>query len=183
MSAYQNDHGSLPPAVVYGKDGQALYSWRVLLLPYLEQDDLYKRFNLNEPWDSPNNIRLLSEMPPAFDPPRTGIAGAEPGYTFCRVVVGKGCIFESNDGRKIPDNFPDGSNTILIIEGGSPVPWTKPDSISFDEALDASKLCTVFDDGFRVALLDGGVRLIPKETTQSEMRALITLDGGKPMSD
>jgi len=50
--------GPLPPAVRKGPDGQPLFSWRVLILPYLEQDHLYRQFNLDEPWDSPHNMSL-----------------------------------------------------------------------------------------------------------------------------
>src|SRR5437879_3096759 len=56
--------GRLPAAVVYGKDGTPLLSWRVSLLPYIEEQELYKQFKLDEPWDSPHNIRLLPHMPP-----------------------------------------------------------------------------------------------------------------------
>src|SRR6516165_8316569 len=43
--------GRLPPPVVKDKNGRPLYSWRVLLLPYLEHEPLYKQFKLDEPWD------------------------------------------------------------------------------------------------------------------------------------
>src|SRR5262245_9559054 len=52
---YHAAHGQFPPAVVRSPDGQPLYSWRVLLLPYLEEDQLYRRFKLDQPWNSPNN--------------------------------------------------------------------------------------------------------------------------------
>ena len=53
---YHDTHGLYPPAVVYGDDDKPLYSWRVLILPFVEQDALYKEFHLDEPWDSPHNI-------------------------------------------------------------------------------------------------------------------------------
>jgi hypothetical protein len=54
MHTYHDQFKSLPPAAVYSKDGRPLYSWRVLLLPYLEGNDIYKRFHLDEAWDSPS---------------------------------------------------------------------------------------------------------------------------------
>jgi hypothetical protein len=69
MHAYYDDHKRLPPAVVYDPKGKPLYSWRVLLLPYIEENALYEEFKLDEPWDSPNNIRLLKRMPEVFRSP------------------------------------------------------------------------------------------------------------------
>jgi hypothetical protein len=112
---------------VYGKDGKPLYSWRVLLLPYVEEQDLYKRFRLDEPWDSPHNRALLPEMPSTYPAP-PGKAGKLPPYHIvCHVFVGKGAAFEGRQGLKFPDDFPDGvSNTILVIEAGEPVRGPTP---------------------------------------------------------
>src|SRR5579884_2012324 len=63
---YNSAYNRMPPAVVYDKDGKPLYSWRVLVLPFVEQDNLYKQFKLDEPWDSPTNKRLLTPMPKVF---------------------------------------------------------------------------------------------------------------------
>jgi hypothetical protein len=59
LRSYHEAHGKLPPAVGRDKAGRPLYSWRVLLLPYLEEPFLYAKFNLDEPWDSPTNKPLL----------------------------------------------------------------------------------------------------------------------------
>src|SRR5262249_21670890 len=60
MHTYLDQHGTFPPAAIYDKDGKALLSWRVLLLPYIEADPLYKKFKLDEPWDSAHNKKLLA---------------------------------------------------------------------------------------------------------------------------
>jgi hypothetical protein len=69
---YHDKHGRLPPAVVYGEDGKPLHSWRVLLLPFIAQGELYREFKLDEPWDSPHNLALLPRMPATFAPPFRG---------------------------------------------------------------------------------------------------------------
>src|SRR5438552_1781471 len=69
MLHFNNAHGRLPPAVVYGEDGKPLYSWRVLLLPHIGEEKLYQEFHLDEPWDSPHNIDLLPGMPAIYAPP------------------------------------------------------------------------------------------------------------------
>jgi hypothetical protein len=70
LLAHNADQGRLPPAAVYGPDGQPLLSWRVLVLPYLGHAGLYQEFHLNEPWDSPHNLALLPRMPAVYAPPR-----------------------------------------------------------------------------------------------------------------
>src|SRR5205807_620844 len=90
---FRQAHGRLPPAIVYDKDGTPLHSWRVLLLPYLEQDDLFRRFRLNEPWDSPANADLLPLIPKVY---AAREATAEPYTTYYQVFDGPGAAFESD---------------------------------------------------------------------------------------
>ena len=68
LRSYHQDQGRFPPAVVYSPEGRPLYSWRVLILPYLEQKDLYDEFDLNEAWDSPHNRELLAKRPAVYGP-------------------------------------------------------------------------------------------------------------------
>jgi Protein of unknown function (DUF1559) len=179
MHNYEAEHGRLPPAVVYGSNGKALYSWRVLVLPYLEQEELFEQFHRDEPWDSPHNLALLERMPPAYSLPPRKSSLAPPGHTFIHVFVGKGTAFENPQGEKLKD-FPDGvCNTILLLEGGEAVPWTKPEDIRFDPELPLPKLATVFNDIIRVATADGHTEHLKKETAESTWRAMITRNGGE----
>src|ERR1700704_5613932 len=108
MHGYHDQHRELPPAVVYGKDGTPLLSWRVLILPFIEEGPLFRRFKLDEPWDSPHNLPLLSEMPRVFDP-YDGSSTREPHTTFYQVFVGKGAAFEGRKGLRLKYDFPDGT--------------------------------------------------------------------------
>src|SRR5438034_9067098 len=90
---FQQRHGRLPPAVVYDRDGRPLHSWRVLLLPYLEHEELYRRFLLTEPWDSPANRDLLPCIPKVY---AAREATGEPYATFYQVFDGPGAAFESD---------------------------------------------------------------------------------------
>src|ERR1700694_3210717 len=81
MHAIHDTEGRFPPAVVYGKDGKPLLSWRVLILPHMNQDELYKQFKLDEPWDSANNLPLLAKMPPDYaPPPGKDLEGSAPSH-------------------------------------------------------------------------------------------------------
>jgi hypothetical protein len=180
MLAYSDQEGRLPPAVVTDKAGRPLLSWRVLVLPYLGHDHLFQRFHLDEPWDSPTNSQLLQHMPQEFahHPSQGGVRAAEPNHTFFKVFVGKGAAFEGAHGLRLPEDFPDGtSRTILIIEAGDAVPWTKPEDLPFAPDQPLPKLGTIRPGGFHVAMVDGSVLSISSTLCEETLRAAITRNG------
>ena len=183
MLSYEKDHGTLSSVAVYGKDGQPLLSWRVLLLPYLEESELFQAFHLDEPWDSPHNLPLLEQMPSFYRSPQ------ERGTTrrFCtyyQVFVGKGAAFEGQKGVSLQD-FKDGHDrTLLIAEAGKPVPWTKPEDLSFAPDGPLPQVGGLFKDHFNAAFADGSVHSISKNVREQTLRALITRNAGdKPGDD
>ncbi len=182
MFTYQDEHGRLPPAVVYGEDGRPLYSWRVLLLPYIAQEDLYKQFHLDEPWDSPHNLPLLERMPGTYAPP-PGKKSRMPAYhTVCHVFIGKGAAFEDKKELKTPADFPDGtSTTILLVEAGPPAPWTKPEDLPYQADASLPRLNRLFPDLIRVGMADGSVHYIHGDIGEATLRAAITRNGGEKL--
>ena len=107
--------------------GVRLLSWRVLLLPYLGHGDLYRRFHLDEPWDSPHNKMLLPEMPEVYAPPEATDAEAEPFATFCQVPVGPATAFAGQFGMPLPTDFRGQvAPTVLLFEAPEAVWWTRP---------------------------------------------------------
>jgi hypothetical protein len=185
--AFQNYHatkGQFPPAAVCGQDGKPLYSWRVVILPFIEQDGLYNEFHLDEPWDSPHNIKLVERMPRTYAlPPRIAKRmGVPPGHTVIHVFHGKGAAFEGDQGLRIAD-FTDGlSNTILVIEAGEPVPWTKPEEIEYDPDQPLPYLRPPFKDLIRLGLGDGSARFIqPSKLSEATFRGIITRNGGEKL--
>src|SRR5262245_28247263 len=148
---YADAHGRLPAAAVRSKDGKPLLSWRVLILPYLEQKPLFDKFKQDEPWDSPHNVRLLGEMPRTYAH-FYGAQAPEPYMTFYRVFVGKGTAFEGREGLSLKDDFPDGlSNTLLIVEAAEAVPWTKPDELPYEPAKPLPRVGGLVPGGFNAA--------------------------------
>jgi hypothetical protein len=177
MHNYQQTYGSFPAATVYSKEGKPLYSWRVTLLPFLVNDSLYKQFKLDEPWDSPNNIKLLPQMPKVFLDP--SIPSKDNSETVYQVFVGKGTAFESHDGEKLA-TFTDGtSNTLLLVEAASAVPWTKPEALPFAPDKPLPKLGGHHTGGFNAAFADATVRFLPADIDDKTMRALITRNGAE----
>jgi hypothetical protein len=177
MHDYSEDHGTLPSAAIWSKDGRPLLSWRVLILPYIEHQNLYKEFHLDEPWDSPHNLRLLPRMPRVYVSP---LRNDKPDHTANQVLVGKGAAFEGKQGLRLRDDFPDGtSKTILIIEAAEAVPWTKPEDLSFDPSGPLPPLGTPPRSHFLAAMADGSVHLINRIVSDQTLRAAITRNGGE----
>jgi hypothetical protein len=165
---------------VYGPDGTPLHSWRVLILPYLEDRGLYEQFRLDEPWDSPHNLGLLDRMPSAYAPPGHKKDLVPPHHTVCHVFVGKGTPFEGPGGLKWADGFPDGaSNTLLLVEAGPPVPWTKPEDLRYDPDGPLPPLRGLFRDGFRACWADGSRAFVRCDAGEAAVRAAITRNGGE----
>lgn len=155
----------------------------MLILPYIEQGELYKQFRLDEPWDSPHNIVLLDRMPSTYTPPGHKKALLPPNHTVCHLFVGKGTPFEGPGGRKLSEDFPDGtSNTLLFVEAGEPVPWTKPENLVFDPTGPLPPLRGLFKDGFRAYMADGSRRFVRYDTPEDVLRTAITRNGGEKAS-
>ncbi len=153
-------------------------SWRVRLLPHLEQDWLFSKFKLDEPWDSPDNIKLLEFMPREYS-----IPGCDdpPGMTRFRVFVGDASPFPltvgpNKDvlGRSIEELGIDRDKTILVVEVGEPVPWTKPDELIYAADLPLPKLGAFF--GYiQGVMADGSYGEVPGNTSETELRRMITI--------
>jgi hypothetical protein len=177
LHAYSDEHKTLPPAALYDKDGRPLLSWRVRILPYIEQGSLYKEFKLDEPWDSPHNIQLLPRMPKVFGHPKVG-AEADRHATFYQVFVGPGAAFEGTTGKSFKADFPDGiSSTILIVEAAEAVPWTKPVELVYEPNKPLPKLGGQFRNIFHAAFGDGRVENFLTEEPEKAIRAAITRNG------
>jgi len=176
MHLYADAHGDrLPPAAIYSKEGQPLLSWRVLLLPYLEQQKLFDKFHLDEPWDSSHNLPLLQEMPTIYARTTPSPRADEYG-TIYQVFVGKGTVFENNEGMSLGKLRAQGSfsNTLLVVQAGERVPWTKPSDLVYVEDQPLPPLGGLYKDrGFRpfsrefkssvfqAAFTDGNVQSLP----------------------
>jgi prepilin-type processing-associated H-X9-DG protein len=180
MHMYHDSNGTLPPQAIYSRDGtKPLLSWRVAILPYLEQQALYNQFKLDEPWDSPNNKPLIARMPPIYAVP-SARPTKEPGMTYYQVFVGNGAGFEHQRQGIHLAAIPDGtSNTLMAVEAADPVVWTKPDDLAFDPAKPLPKLGGHFPGGFNALFMDGSVRFIRSTIPEATLKALITRAGGE----
>jgi hypothetical protein len=184
MHNYNDTYGHLPEAMPDPKlRGKTKLSWRVELLPYVEEDMLYRQFHHDEPWDSPNNKQFLTAMPKVFAHPEHPVENAQ-GLTYYRVFVGEHTPFPPGQVSSIPRNFPDGtSNTILIIEAADPVPWTKPDELVYDPKKPLPRLGGHFRQGTNAALADASVvpLRIGNGLSERTLRSAIDPNDGLPL--
>ncbi|HEX8204227.1 MAG TPA: DUF1559 domain-containing protein, partial [Isosphaeraceae bacterium] len=176
MHIARDASGHFPPAAIRDQEGKPLLSWRVAILPYIEQASLYNKFHLNEPWDSPRNRDLIPFMPGIHACPSDP---TEKGMTRYQVFTGKGAAFDSREGTKIQEITDGTSNTFLVAEGKDPVHWTRPDDIAGDpKTLTLDVVGSRHPGGFNAALCDGAVRFIKMTVNLAVFRALVTRNGG-----
>ena len=178
MHNYNSTHGSFPPAVVCSRDGKPLYSWRVLLLPYLGNNALYKQFRLDEPWDSANNKRWLDQMPPVYRHPAE--AAGDNSSTVYQAIVGKDAAFEGTQGMRLTDFTNGTANTILVAEAAVAVPWTKPDDLSYAPDRPLPRFSERLGGSFNALFADASVRTIQKGTKEEVLRGFLTRKGLQP---
>jgi hypothetical protein len=162
-----NDTNNRLPSNVETKDGKPLLSWRVQILPYIEQDALYKQFKLDEPWDSANNKQLIEKIPAIYAPIRVK---ADRGMTFYQAFTGKNGLLQ---GKYTIATIPDGtSNTLMCVEADKPVIWTKPDDLVFD-GKDVPALGGHFDGKWYGVMCDGAVYRFKKDVKPANFSAMI----------
>ncbi len=176
---YHDTKGTLPAHANYSEDGKPLLSWRVHILPFLEENQLYSEFRLDEPWDSEHNRALIARMPQVYQCPNLPL---EPGKTNYLAVVGEGCAFDgTKDGKGFRD-FTDGtSKTIALVEADADqaVEWTKPDDWEYNAETPNAGLGNLRPGGWNAGFADGSVRFISNSIDLNMLRALFTRASGE----
>lgn len=178
MHIHHDAKNSFPAPAIASKDGKPLLSWRVAVLPYIEQDALHKKFKLDEPWDSDHNKKLIQMMPKIFAPEGETL---QPGHTPYVVPVGKQTMFFGTKGGKLGEVTDGTSNTVALIQlpANRAVIWTKPDDLDADLPFDA--LTKGFGDRVSMGFGDGSVRRIKFPIKEEVFRNLLNKADGNPI--
>lgn len=185
---YHDVYGTFPPAYIPDENGQPKHSWRVLILPFLERQDLYQMYNFDEPWNSPNNAQLADRMPEVFRCPSDPISVNSPAYL---AISGAETVFNNGEGSVISDINDGLSNTIMVAEvAGANINWLEPrdlDVTTMSRAINASQdgdaISSYHPGGAQVLFADGSVRFLSDTMDAASVDALLLRSDGKLATD
>lgn len=188
MLNYHSQHDQFPEDIK-NEQGEPILSWRVRLLPYLDQAAIYRKFDLTQPWDSEQNIKLASTEITTFRLPNRHESFKEGMFHTCYLIpIGQ----ETEDSPRTLctenncvswDEIEDGSSQTLMVVAAKEeymVPWTKPDGFQFNPEKPREVFGEYYPGLFLVAFVDGSVRVISPEITDDELLGMFTINGGEP---
>jgi prepilin-type processing-associated H-X9-DG protein len=194
LNSYHDEFGCLPPAYVPDENGRPKHSWRVLIMPYLEQagfagtvelKQLYDSYDFSEPWDGPHNREFAHRMPVVYG------CGGDPGRrasnTSYLFLTGKHSAFQNGRPLKLGDISDGAPSTIIIVESAnSGVNWMEPKDYPADQLRFGSRTTHNWriggnhQGGANAGFADGGVHFLREsEVTNETLTALSTIDGGE----
>lgn len=167
------------PRSSYSEDGKPLLSWRVHILPFVEQNQLYKQFHLDEPWDSEHNKTLIAKLPAVYKNPSLDAAGGLAGMTNYLQPTGKFALFRQDKEPTFAMITDGTSNTIAAVESSRSVVWTRPDDLEFDPEKPLANL-NMRPGGFLALFADGHVSFVPSTTSPETLANLFNPQDGNP---
>jgi hypothetical protein len=176
-STYQD---KLPAAAIVDNE-KPILSWRVTILPYIEEDNRYKQFDLTKPWDISRNRSLLVPKPRIYIDPEIDLGLEETSY---RCFVGPNTMFPDPSMRSAYTiaNIPDGtSNTILAVQDSYGVPWSNPEELTYIPGQTISRLGPPGRSYFLAVMYDGSVRMVSKTISDQTLRNAIDPRDGNPL--
>ena len=202
LRGYHDTYGCFPPAYIADKNGKPMHSWRVLILPYLDNVGLYRRYRFDEPWDGPHNRKLHSDYMNAFRCPDDSATPRT--MTSFVAVVGPGTAWPGSTTAKLSD-FTDGpSQTIMVVEtANSGIHWMEPKDLELAkmpmainpesgkgisgehergasvEFVDGRLQFLRRIGGANVLFADGAARILAADLSTTLLRALLTIGGGE----
>ena len=197
---YVDAYGTYPPAYTVDSEGTPLHSWRVLLLPYLGEEDLYSQIRLNEAWNSEWNSQFWNKTPSLFQCSSIPVHSADGSENRDKTkrcsfscVLGTSTLFPSNGKTVSPDEVVDGvSNTVVYVERGDPGNGLIPDDELHDEQpfrvieLPGSRregLGSWHGAGGYVLLADGSTRFLSEKIDTSVLKLLLNIDDSKVVEE
>jgi hypothetical protein len=181
---YHEVYKSLPPAYIADASGTPMHSWRVLILPFMEQSALSNQYDFSEPWNGPNNLKLLKSMPSNFACPSR--FSNPTNLTSYVAITGPGTMFPGAGSVKFADITDGLSNTLMVVEvANMNIPWTAPwdhDVRTMSFRINDPKRPSISSNhpgGANIVLGDASTRFMHESISRDNLRALITIAGGE----
>lgn len=188
MHNFHDTYSAFPAAYNTDKNGKPLLSWRVHILPYVEQQALYRQFKLDEPWDSAHNKKLIGRMPAIYLSPASRNNLGKTNYLGVRhsqsVIMPPKLALRAKKvplGTRFRDITDGTSRTVMVVEANDKgaVTWTKPDDMVPDAKDPAKALRGLWRSGLHVLLADGSVRRFSNTIEARVIKAVFTRAGGE----
>jgi prepilin-type processing-associated H-X9-DG protein len=181
---YHDVYKTMPPAYIPDENGQPKHSWRVLILPFLEQQSMYQLYDFDEPWNGPNNSQLASMMPDVYRCPSAPPGAMSPAYL---AISGAGSIFNNGDGSSLSEVTDGTSNTLMVAEvEGVPFNWMDPRDLdlstmnmAINSAQNGTAISSHHPGGAQAAFADGSVRFLAETLDPNTLRLLLQKDDGQ----
>jgi hypothetical protein len=182
---YHDKFSSLPPSYVPDKNGKPMHSWRVLVLPNIEQDSLYRAYRFGEPWNSPNNSKLAAAGPPEYVcPGDRKSAGQGPTVTNYLAVTGPGTAWSSDKpSRPGPRRIVNDRRVLVVEVENSRINWIEPKDLTVDQAIagltskSGPRISSGHDPRLANAVLaDGESVELPSDMSPELLRIALTED-------
>jgi hypothetical protein len=187
MQAYHTRYGCLPPAFIPDENGKPKHSWRVLILPFLDREKLFRQYRFDEPWNSPNNLALECEMPRIYRCPSEG--EADQFLTSYAMIVGPHAISDGRTSHKLGDVKQKGANTILLAEAANAgIKWLEPRDLNVSEMKfdvngrpeppygSKSDIASAHPGLAKALMCDGTVRDVNSSVDQETLKAMLRID-------
>jgi len=186
LQAYEQQYGSLPPAYIADAQGKPLHSWRVLILPFLDQEPLYRQYRFDEPWNGPSNRDLMERIPVQYRCPSDFLASGKT-QTLYLAVVGKNTAFPGAKGCKMAELPDDPARTLLVVEARrTGIHWMEPRDLDLESMTmrindrDQAGIGSMHGDGANALFADGHVEFLLDGMPAAMLRSLLDARDGKP---
>ena len=188
LQNYNDVYGCFPPVCTTDENGKPMHSWRVLILPFMEQRALYDRYDFNEPCDGPHNSLLAKDMPADFRCPHDPAnAGTNTNYV---AVVGPETIWQPDHGTTFREIEDGSSRTIAVIEAsGSGIHWMEPRDLPFAAIAKGVNpkpgpgISSLHPGAVLAVFADGHTQSIDERIPLVKLKALFTKAGGEEIGE
>lgn len=188
---YHDVYGCFPPAYIADERGRPLHSWRVLILPFLDETSLYNSYRFDEPWDGPHNAQLADQAATIFQC-RAGITERDAATTSTSYVaiIGPRNCWPGAESVSISDITDGTVETLHVVEiADSGIHWMEPRDLHVTQMARVINpaagmgISSLHEGGAHVLAVGGSVRFVPETTPKETIRRLIERDDGEPVPE
>ena len=183
---YHDAHRSFPPAYIADAEGNRLHSWRVLILPFLEQQELYDAYRFDEPWNGPNNRKLAARMPAIYACPAD--TDSPTHTTNYYAVVSSVTVWPEHLALRFRDIRDGTSSTMQLVESrDANVNWMDPRDLNLGQALEginpksSPSISSHHGEVANCAFCDAAVYELSQDLNEDVLVRMLTSNSGEPL--